>query len=323
MNKISTVAIIGFGVMGKNHFRALNELQETEVVAVFDENTNNLKNLPSKIIANSIEELSETPIDYCVIAVPTSHHEQVALKIADLGFNALIEKPIANDSESAVKIKDTFAKRNLALGVGHIERFNPSIMEAKKRLLKKELGKIYQISTRRQNGFPVRISDVGVVKDLATHDIDLTMFLSDSDYSKIFSRASYRSGRESEDLISVTAELENGIIVNHLVNWVSPFKERVVTVLGEKGAFVCDTLLGDLTFYENASFESDWDSVINFRGASEGSVTRYSILKKEPLKVEHLNFIDYINGIKDVTAIVTADQGIKVLKIAELILRQA
>jgi predicted dehydrogenase len=323
MNKISKVAIIGFGVMGKNHFRALNELQETEVVAVFDENTNNLKNLPSKIIANSIEELSETPIDYCVIAVPTSHHEQVALKIADLGFNALIEKPIANDSESAVKIKDTFENRNLVLGVGHIERFNPSIMEAKKRLLKQELGKIYQISTRRQNGFPVRISDVGVVKDLATHDIDLTMFLSDSDYSKIFSRASYRSGRESEDLISVTAELENGIIVNHLVNWVSPFKERVVTVLGEKGAFVCDTLLGDLTFYENASFESDWDSVINFRGASEGSVTRYSILKKEPLKVEHLNFIDYINGIKDVTAIVTADQGIKVLKIAELILRQA
>ena len=323
MNKISKVAIIGFGVMGKNHFRALNELQETEVVAVFDENTNNLKNLPSKIIANSIEELSETPIDYCVIAVPTSHHEQVALKIADLGFNALIEKPIANDSESAVKIKDTFENRNLVLGVGHIERFNPSIMEAKKRLLKQELGKIYQISTRRQNGFPVRISDVGVVKDLATHDIDLTMFLSDSDYSNIFSRASYRSGRESEDLISVTAELENGIIVNHLVNWVSPFKERVVTVLGEKGAFVCDTLLGDLTFYENASFESDWDSVINFRGASEGSVTRYSILKKEPLKVEHLNFIDYINGIKDVTAIVTADQGIKVLKIAELILRQA
>ena len=104
------------------------------------------------------------------------------------------------------------------------------------------LGEVYQIATRRQGPFPSRIADVGVAKDLASHDIDLTAWVAQSDYATVCAQTTFKSGREHEDMIAITGRLANGVIVNHLVNWLSPMKERVTIVTGEKGAFVADTL---------------------------------------------------------------------------------
>ena len=158
------------------------------------------------------------------------------------------------------------------------------------------LGEVYQITTSRQGPFPPRIADVGVVKDLATHDIDLTPWVAGSPYAR--SPRTPRTGPAvtTRTWWSRSGRLANGVIVNHLVNWLSPRKERQCVVTGERGALVADTLTGDLTFYANGTFENDWDAVATFRGVSEGDVTRFAIQKREPLAVEQAHFRDAVLG---------------------------
>ncbi|GAA1594783.1 hypothetical protein GCM10009693_03420 [Leucobacter chromiireducens subsp. chromiireducens] len=154
-----------------------------------------------------------------------------------------------------------------------------------------------------------------MVKDLGSHDIDLTSWLAQSPYQSVSAQTTYRSGREHEDMLAMTGKLENGIIVNHLVNWLSPFKERLTIVTGERGAFVADTLTADLTFYENGTFRGEWDAITAFRGVSEGEVTRFALEKREPLKSEHEAFRDAILGLRADT--VTLREGLETLRVAE------
>jgi predicted dehydrogenase len=193
------------------------------------------------------------------------------------------------------------------------------LQEARRRL--DQLGTLYQVVTRRQGPFPARIADVGVVKDLATHDIDLTAWVTGQKFTTVSAQTAHRSGREHEDMVAVVASLSGGTISNHLVNWLSPLKERVTILTGEKGAFVADTLTADLTFYANGTVTSNWDEIAQFRGVSEGDVIRYAYPKHEPLKMEHENFRDAVLG-KDAD-IVTMEQGLSTVVVAEAIIKSA
>ena len=122
-------------------------------------------------------------------------------------------------------------------------------------------------------------------------------------------------------MVVAVGELENGIIVNHIVNWLSPFKERNITVIGDKGALVADTLTADLTFYENAKFQSTWDGVSTFRGVSEGDVIRFALNKVEPLLAEHLAFRDAVRNDTD-NGIVTLSDGLAAVYVADQIINQ-
>ena len=140
--------------------------------------------------------------------------------------------------------------------MGHIERFNPALQELRRRLEEGELGDIYQIATRRQGPFPARIADVGVVKDLAhARHRPHGVARAESPYVSISARTTTRSGRPHEDMVSATGLLANGAITNHLVNWLSPMKERITVVTGERGAYVADTISADLTFYANGTHD--------------------------------------------------------------------
>jgi predicted dehydrogenase len=259
-----------------------------------------------------------------MVAAPTAFHEELALKLADAGVHALIEKPLAVDTPAAEKITAAFKAKGLVGAVGHIERYNPALQQLRKRLDQGELGDVYQITTRRQGPFPARIADVGVIKDLATHDIDSTAWVSRSKYVSVSARTAYKSGRVHEDMVAAVCDLENGIITNHLVNWLTPFKERLTIVTGERGAFVADTLTADLTFYANASIATQWDSVAAFRGVSEGDVIRFAFAKPEPLKVEHEAFRDAILGLPGATEkIVTMEQGLATVAVAGAMLESA
>ena len=183
---------------------------------------------------------------------------------------------------------------------------------------------MYQITTRRQGPFPARIADVGVVKDLATHDIDSTAWVARSAFTSVSAQTTHKSGRPHEDMVAVVGQLANGIITNHLVNWLTPFKERLTIVTGERGALVADTLTADLTFYANASVDTQWDSVAAFRGVSEGDVIRYAFAKPEPLRVEHEAFRDAVLGVPGaLERIVTMEQGLATVAVASAILESA
>lgn len=312
--------LVGLGSMGRNHARVLGQLSGVELVGIADPmaETSGGHRVP---VVRAVAELLALGIDYAVVACPTGLHEEIGLQLAEAGVAALIEKPLAHSDEAARRLVDAFEARGLIAGVGHIERCNPALRSLKTRLANGELGEVYQVVTRRQGPFPARIADVGVVKDLATHDIDLTAWVTEQDYLSVSAQTSRRSGRPHEDLVAVVAELSKGAVATHLVNWLSPLKERQTVVTGERGAFVADTLTADLTFYANGAVTSEWDTVRNFRGVSEGDITRFAIARREPLMVEHEHFRDAVLGIGD--DIVTLREGLRTVEISTAILTSA
>ncbi|RKR20337.1 Gfo/Idh/MocA family protein [Arthrobacter oryzae] len=315
------VGLIGLGMMGRHHARVLRELPGVDLVAVADAFGDPHGVAGGLTVLSSVEELIAQGLDMAVAAVPTGMHEEVGLALAEAGIHTLVEKPIAASAPAGQRLVDAFAAKNLVGAVGHIERFNPALQSLRKRIEAGELGEVYQIATRRQGPFPSRIADVGVVKDLGTHDIDLTAWLAQSRFDSIFAHVTTRSGRPHEDMVAATGQLESGVITNHLVNWLSPMKERLTIVTGEKGAFVADTVTADLTFFENGTVATEWDSMAAFRGVSEGNMTRLAIAKPEPLRTEHEAFRDAVLGLRN--DVVTMREGLDTLAVAEAVLESA
>ena len=313
--------LIGLGMMGRHHARVLASLPGVDLVAVADPGGDVHGVAGGRPVEADVEALIAHGLDYCMVAVPTVYHERVGLALAAAGVHAMIEKPLAQDTPSSTAVAQAFAAGGLVGAVGHIERYNPALQQARARIEAGDLGDVYQVVTRRQGPFPARIADVGVVKDLGTHDIDLTAWVTQQEFTSVAARTTNRSGREFEDMVAVVGMLSGGTITNHLVNWLSPLKERVTIVTGEKGAFVADTLTADLTFYANGEVQTTWDDIANFRGVSEGDVVRFAISKPEPLRVEHEQFRDAVLG-KDAD-IVTMEQGLRTVLVAEACIESA
>jgi predicted dehydrogenase len=155
--------------------------------------------------------------------------------------------------------------------------------------------------------------------DLATHDIDLTSWIADSKYKNVSAQSATRSGRAHEDLVAVVAQLQNGVVVNHLVNWLSPLKERKTIITGEKGTYVVDTLTSDLTFYANGTVNVSQQQIAHFKGVSQGDIQIYAFSKPEPLVLEHQNFRDAVLGLN--SDIVTLESGTQTVEVAEAIIK--
>src|SRR3954453_5782253 len=312
--------LIGLGAMGRNHARVLNQLDGVQLVAVLDPAPGAAAPFGVPVVSD-LEQLLALHLDYAVIACPTALHEEIGLKLAAHGVHALIEKPLAPSVGAAQRLVDAFESNGLVGAVGHIERYNPALQSLRSRLENGELGDIYQVVTRRQGPFPGRIADVGVVMDLATHDIDLTGWVTGREYLDVAAHTVSRSGRPHEDMVSAVAGLDHGVMANHLVNWLSPFKERSTVITGERGSFIADTLTADLTFYANGATSTEWEALRAFRGVAEGDMVRYAIPKREPLLVEHERFRDAVEGKQ--SDIVTLRQGLRTVQVAAGLLESA
>lgn len=308
-------------MMGRNHARVLQEVDGIELVGVADPMGPGNAQLGEAVCVRSVEELLAIGIDLAVVACPTEDHEAVATELAESGVHALVEKPLAVDFETATRIADAFERSGLVGAVGHIERFNPAIRSMRQRISDGELGELFQVATRRIGPFPNRIRDVGVVKDLATHDFDLTAYVTGSEYRSISALTSHRAGRPHEDLVAATAALESGVVANHLVNWLTPFKERLVVATGDRGAFLADTLTADLTHFRNAEAPMNWEGLSKFRGVAEGDMIRFAIQKKEPLRSEIEGFRDAVLGRNG--EIVTMADGMRAVAVADAALASA
>ncbi|WP_308167310.1 Gfo/Idh/MocA family protein [Catellatospora tritici] len=312
--------LVGFGAMGRNHARVLSGLAGVELVAIADPagDATGTARVP---IVGSVAELIARRIDYAVVATPTAYHEQIGLELAAGGVHALIEKPLAPSLAAGQRLVDAFEAAGLIAGVGHIERYNPALQSLQTRLEAGELGEVFQVVTRRQGPFPNRIADVGVVMDLATHDIDLTSWVTGRAYTAVSAWSMFRSGRRYEDMVSIIGRLGPNVSANHLVNWLSPLKERSTVVTGERGCFVADTLTADLTFYANGAISTEWEALRAFRGVAEGDMIRYAIPKREPLLVEHERFRDAVEGKP--SDIVTLHQGLRNVAVATAVIQAA
>lgn len=315
--------VLGLGVMGRNHARVLGALDGVELVAIADPAFEPKGGVGSAKVVHDLEALLGCGIEMCVVAVPTEEHLAVGLALADAGVHALIEKPIALDCVEGAKLVDAFSAGGLVGCVGHVERFNAALRALHARLEAGELGQAYQVATSRQGPFPARVRDVGVVKDLATHDLDLTAWVTGSPYAEISAQVARRAGRPYEDLVAAVGRLADGTVTNHLVNWLSPFKQRQIVVTGELGSFTADTLTADLTFHANGVARLGWDALSQFRGVSEGDMIRFALTKVEPLTVELSAFRDAIVGGPLAGEVVALAEGLGALAAAEAVLEAA
>ena len=313
--------LVGLGMMGKNHARVMSSTDNVTLVGIADPAGDSTGNIDESLIVSSVEKLIDRKIDLAVVACPTSDHEQVALQLCEAGVHTLVEKPLAIDSDAAKRIAAAFDDADLIGAVGHIERFNPAIRSMRERIAAGELGDLYQISTRRIGPFPNRIQDVGVVKDLATHDLDLTTWVGAANFTDISAHTAHKAGRNHEDLVAVTGLLENNVVTNHLVNWLSPVKERFTIATGENGSLVADTLLADLTFHKNANAPTPWEGISQFRGVAEGDMIRFAIAKPEPLRTEFEGFRDMVLQVGG--EIVPMSDGVLAVVNAERVLDSA
>lgn len=313
--------LIGLGTMGRNHARVLSDLPGVDLVAVADEAGDLHPPARNALFCRTVDELLEQDLDMAVIAVPTAFHFAIALRLASAGIHTLVEKPVTDVVADAERLAEAFESRGLVGAVGHIERYNPALQSMRERIAAGDLGDVYQIATRRQGPFPARIADVGVIKDLGTHDIDSTAWLAQSSYDTVYAQTAHKSGRPHEDLVVMTGRLQNRILTSHLVNWLSPLKERLTIATGEMGSLVADTLSADLTFYENGTIATAWDSIAAFRGVSEGCMIRYALIKREPLRLEHEAFRDAVLGLRHDE--VTMREGLATLAVAEAAIKSS
>ncbi|MHB8690560.1 MAG: Gfo/Idh/MocA family oxidoreductase [Solirubrobacteraceae bacterium] len=318
-------AVIGLGMIGRHHARLLQASERVTFAGAVDPGGDRYRAVHDRalVFASTTELLSKAaPPDFAIVAVPTELHLEVAAELAAAGCSLLIEKPLAECSETARRIIEICEQAGVHCAVGHVERFNPALQELRARLLSGQIGRLFTVTTIRSGPFPSRIQDVGVVKDLATHDIDLVSWLSDSEIVELAAQTQHLSGREHEDLVLITGKLASGAAFNIAVDWVSPRKVRRTRVLGERGMLEADTLSDDLTFYENAEVDVIWPSSQQFRGVSEGNITRYALHRDEPLRVEHERFLDLLAGQRD-PGVVTLEQGLAIVEVAETVLKSA
>ncbi|MDQ3691615.1 MAG: Gfo/Idh/MocA family oxidoreductase [Chloroflexota bacterium] len=293
--------VIGLGMMGRNHVRVWDDsIDGVELVAVADPDPAAVERATSGRVARGYEDagqmLAEERLDLVSIVAPTSLHLPVTLAALRAGANVLVEKPIAATREEATQMIDAAADAGRMLTVGHIERFNPAIRELRRRLHAGELGRIFQVSATRLGPFPARIRDVGVVVDLAPHDIDVMRYLVGSEPIRIYAEAERRIHTDHEDLFNGIIKFENGVIGILNINWLTATKRRTLTVTGERGYYVADYIAQNLIFYANPDAGQMWENHgaeawgAPITSVTEGEMTRHAIRRAEPLTVELQEF---------------------------------
>ncbi len=316
-------AVLGLGMMGRHHARILQTDPRVDFVGAVDPGGDRFRALRDPGLAfDSIDALlsSAGSFDFAVIAIPTEEHVAAVERLAGEGVSVLVEKPLAATSDESRAIINAVDRAGVVAAVGHVERYNPALLALRERL--GQLGRLVLISTERTGPFPDRIKDVGVVKDLATHDLDLIRWLGGAPVEVVAAQTAHRMGRPHEDLVLVTGRLASDVPFACNVDWLTPTKSRRTRVLGERGMLVADTLTGDLTFHENADVPIEWDTTQHMRGVSEGNSVRFALQRREPLLVELESFWKYLQGEGE-APIVSLEEGLETVLTAEAVLSSA
>jgi UDP-N-acetylglucosamine 3-dehydrogenase len=304
--------IVGLGVMGRNHARVLGAMPGVTLVGAVDSSPA-ARAAAACMVTADLDELLALGIDICVVAVPTLCHAGIGLELARAGVHTLIEKPLAASVPDGRRLADAFEAAGLVGCAGHVERYNPMLRELHGLVRDGALGRLFQIATSRQGPYPDRIRDVGVVLDLASHDIDLTRWIAGSPYLQVSAYTTRSMTRQHEDLAAVAGLLLDGTVVSHLVNWLSPLKERVVTVTGEGGCLRADLLRTELLFQPHGRATAGGPMAGQAGGAAE-ELRQRPAGWREPLRAELENFRDAVLGRP--ADIVTMRQGTEVLEVA-------
>ena len=295
------VGIVGVGVMGSNHARVLAEMPGVQLVGVADPDRKQAEFVGRTLgcaAVSDVNDLIDLGVDALTIAAPTHLHHEIALLCVSRGVHLLVEKPIASSVEEGREIIAAARRAGVTLMVGHVERFNPAV-ESIRRALQGE--DILSIAITRVGPFPPRMSNVGVVIDLAVHDIDLIRWFTGSEIAEIQPQLS-SAVAEREDIALLQFRTESGVLAHINTNWLTPFKARNVTV-ATRGKYIMGDLL-TLQVTECFGFKPD----------GSYSMRHLPVGYAEPLRSE---LVAFLNAIRNGTPpAVTGEEAVASLEIA-------
>jgi len=305
MTKLNA-AVIGCGSWGRNHARVYSELPNVNLVAVADTAPAAANEVAEKYrvkpYTESAKLLEDPDIQLVSICTPTITHARLALQAIEQGKHVLVEKPMTNTVKEAKTLIKASKKRGVTLTVGFVERFNPAVQEAHRRIAKGEIGGVILAHTRRVSQRPLRIGDVGVIKDLAIHDIDITSILFNEEPRTIYATAG-SIAHQFEDYANINIGYPENRTAFIEANWLTPKKVRQLNVTGTKGIMTVDYITQQLTI-EN-----------------DQRLTQPNIPYQEPLYLELKSFADSI--INDTPPSITGEDGLRTLQICEAALKSS
>jgi UDP-N-acetylglucosamine 3-dehydrogenase len=299
--KLLRVGVVGVGVMGSNHARVLAGLASTELVGVADPDRGQrdlLNRALGRPAVGDVDALLKLGVDAVTIAAPTHLHHDIALTCIGRGVHVLVEKPIASSVDEGRDIIAAARRAGVTLMVGHVERFNPAVQTIKEAIRGED---ILSIAITRVGPFPPRMSNVGVVIDLAVHDIDLIRWFTDSEIVEVQPQLS-NAISDREDIALLQFRTASGVLAHINTNWLTPFKARNVTV-ATRGKYIMGDLL---TRQVTECFGFQPDGAYSMRHLSVGY--------EEPLRAELLAFLDAVRENK--RPAVTGEEGVASLEIA-------
>jgi predicted dehydrogenase len=200
--------------MGRNHLRHLSAREGCALAAVADPDPQLVADAVAKTgtvgFADALAMINDAPLDAVVIAAPTTAHASLVSAAIERGLPVLVEKPLASTVADGIELVAAARTRGIPLQVGHVERFNPAVLELGRRLAKGWIGTLYSITSRRAGPFPARIRDVGVTIDLATHDADILSWVAGERPTRVYAETAQRQHTSNEDLLLAAALRRRG-----------------------------------------------------------------------------------------------------------------
>ncbi len=316
------VGLAGLGSIGQNHLRLLASNPDVRLVALADPVEASLdaavRQTKAQGFGDALAMVEEVALDALVVATPTTAHAAIALAAIERGVPVLVEKPLAGTVDEGMQILAASRRRGVPVQVGHVERFNPAVLELDRRLRQGWLSSIFSISSRRAGPFPARIRDVGVTVDLATHDVDILSWVTRERPARVYAETAQRIHADHEDLLFGLLHFPSGTTGFLDVNWLTPTKRRQLNVVGEEGMFDLDYLTQRLTFTKHPDVAKP-TLIKGYAPTFTGDVHEVAVNSSEPLAAELDAFIAVARG--GVAPMVSAEDGLWAVAVADAMLR--
>jgi UDP-N-acetylglucosamine 3-dehydrogenase len=292
------IGIIGVGKMGYNHVKIFSSMKDVQVVGVADVNETLVHEVAAEHGAKPFldyRDLLAQNLDAVSIVVPTTLHKAVAFDALRAGCHILVEKPISATLDDGKEMIALARKLNKKLLVGHVERFNPAVGILKEIIDDGVLGEVVSISSKRVGPYQPRITDCGIILDLAPHDIDVISYLYNDRVREVYAIAG-RAFHSYEDHATLMLKFRRGTAGIIETSWLPPHRERHLNVVGNSGVAMLDFIDQKVVVYDK-----NW--------AREANVDR-----KEPLKSELRYFIKLISNGEQ--PIVSGEDSLHALSVA-------
>ena len=305
--KEQKIAVVGFGMWGKNIVRNFYNLNVLDIVCDLDEEVHKTiqEQFPGVKVTKDINDIiNDDSITGVAVVTPSHTHFKIVKAMLEAGKNVYVEKPISTVAEEAKVLTELADEKGLVLMVGHLLLYHPAVNRLKMLIEEGALGELVYAQSDRLN-VNYHKNDRSVMWDLAPHDVSMIAYLTGKEPVKVISAVGCSSDRnEIMDITHLTIEFEDGMIGQISDSWITPQKHVTLMVRGTKATAVFDDTLpaNKLKVYDNIIPANTQDFPLDY-------------LEIEPLKLECQHFVHCCeNGQK---ARSDGENGYTVTKILE------